>query len=800
MIIRSLKLINYRRFRILDLDFPEDVIGIIGANGVGKTTIIEAIGWALYGSRIVRTDKFDIRSQDVDGKEECATELSFRCGGHDYVIQRRLKGKNAVSEVAMYRSNNPRPVATREQGVNAYVEKIVGLDYRSFFASVFARQKDLAALSTMRPEERRRSINRLINIDSIDEARERVRKDRNDKKQFIAGLTASLKDEQRLKEAVARFKTEAKKTAAQITMQSAELSSAQRQYQDAKKSLDTLMEQRDADLHLGAKLEKIAARLSDLNSRRDRLQKDLKMMDDAEKELKILTPKAEQFFEVKSKKDQYDQASLRFAKSETIRGELERVRTQLTSEKKMLLKLGKDAASASKLKKKMEDAERTLHDAEKKLAAAEKRNQEQRALIMATKRQGEELAEKRKRVEMLGAEGPCPICTRPLHEHYNEVLRQFDKQLASLRELYTTHKNAGAAQLAESERQKQKIEALRGDREVAMLAHQTALEIGKQLESGEVRLSDLGATESKLIEELEEIGEIEYDQTKHAQLKEQFEELNCARERVSRLEERCARRTAVEEEIAGIHTDMQEYETNLIEIKEERKRLAFDEDAYRALKAQVEALRVSYESLRDKVAELRRQKTAVDKDVERMRDELKEQKATRKEISALTSDITYLEALDAHFGQFRLELSGRIRPLIAMRASELLHFTTEGRYSVLELDVDYNISIYEGAVAYPIARFSGGEQDLANLCLRVAISQVVAERSGGSPINFIVLDEIFGSQDEKRRELILNALFQLSSQFRQIFIITHIEEVKDVLPQMIHVVEKDEMQSSAGFV
>ena len=115
----------------------------------------------------------------------------------------------------------------------------------------------------------------------------------------------------------------------------------------------------------------------------------------------------------------------------------------------------------------------------------------------------------------------------------------------------------------------------------------------------------------------------------------------------------------------------------------------------------------------------------------------------------------------------------------------------------MELDEDYNIFLYDQTAKFPMARFSGGEQDLANLCLRIAISQVVAERSGRSQINFIVLDEIFGSQDELRKEMILLALQQLSSQFRQIFIITHVEGIKDSLPVIVSVEEKSEMESRA---
>jgi len=72
----------------------------------------------------------------------------------------------------------------------------------------------------------------------------------------------------------------------------------------------------------------------------------------------------------------------------------------------------------------------------------------------------------------------------------------------------------------------------------------------------------------------------------------------------------------------------------------------------------------------------------------------------------------------------------------------------------------------------------------------------VAERSGGKQVNFIVLDEIFGSQDEQRKELILKMLQHLSSQFRQVFVITHVEEIKDIMPVVISVQRKDRAEST----
>jgi exonuclease SbcC len=80
--------------------------------------------------------------------------------------------------------------------------------------------------------------------------------------------------------------------------------------------------------------------------------------------------------------------------------------------------------------------------------------------------------------------------------------------------------------------------------------------------------------------------------------------------------------------------------------------------------------------------------------------------------------------------------------------------------------------------------------DLANLCLRLAISEVITERAGGL-FNFIILDEIFGSQDMIRRQNIMKALNSLSSKFRQIFLITHIEDIKNHMENIILVSENE---------
>jgi exonuclease SbcC len=132
---------------------------------------------------------------------------------------------------------------------------------------------------------------------------------------------------------------------------------------------------------------------------------------------------------------------------------------------------------------------------------------------------------------------------------------------------------------------------------------------------------------------------------------------------------------------------------------------------------------------------------------------------------------------------------------LASYSSDFFERLTDGKYRELELDENYNLLIYDNGNPYEIERFSGGEEDLANLCLRLAISEVITERAGGI-FNFIILDEIFGSQDIFRRQNIMKALNSLSSKFRQIFLITHIDDLKNDVENIIFVNENEDGTSS----
>jgi DNA repair protein SbcC/Rad50 len=94
------------------------------------------------------------------------------------------------------------------------------------------------------------------------------------------------------------------------------------------------------------------------------------------------------------------------------------------------------------------------------------------------------------------------------------------------------------------------------------------------------------------------------------------------------------------------------------------------------------------------------------------------------------------------------------------------------------------VIVLEGGVPKPV--ISGGEEDLANLVLRLAISQMIAERAGQT-FCLLILDEVFGSLDDSRRHNVLDLLRRLNDRFDQVILITHIESVREGLDHVITV-------------
>jgi exonuclease SbcC len=219
-------------------------------------------------------------------------------------------------------------------------------------------------------------------------------------------------------------------------------------------------------------------------------------------------------------------------------------------------------------------------------------------------------------------------------------------------------------------------------------------------------------------------------------------------------------------------------------ITADRAALAFSEEAFLAVRGE-------YGAAADEARSAALAAVAADGELARARAELdgaeralSELLERRRQLELLVERKRLHDELDRAYSDLRSDLNGQLRPELSELASGFLSELTDGRYNELELDPGYSLVVHEDGIPKPV--ISGGEEDLANLVLRLAISQMIAERAG-QPLTLLVLDEIFGSLDEARRANVLELLRRLHDRFDQVILITHIDSVRDALDRVVTV-------------
>ena len=166
MRVRSLSIRNYRSIKVLDVSFPESgLIGIVGHNGAGKSSLLEAIGWGLYGTQAIRGKIDGLTTTGAKGK--CSVSMEFDHGeGGPYLIKRTLKDAKL--------KRGGKEIAVMTSGVNSKVEKLLNMDYRAFYTSIFTKQGGLSSFTDMTAGQKQETVERLLEVSKVKDARIKI--------------------------------------------------------------------------------------------------------------------------------------------------------------------------------------------------------------------------------------------------------------------------------------------------------------------------------------------------------------------------------------------------------------------------------------------------------------------------------------------------------------------------------------------------------------------------------------------------------------------------------------------------
>jgi exonuclease SbcC len=166
-----------------------------------------------------------------------------------------------------------------------------------------------------------------------------------------------------------------------------------------------------------------------------------------------------------------------------------------------------------------------------------------------------------------------------------------------------------------------------------------------------------------------------------------------------------------------------------------------------------------------------------------------------KHATELRDEIELLKLTRTLIAEYVVYLMQVVRSRLEGEVSRIISEITGGRYEQVLLDEDFNLLVRDVDNDYPIERFSGGEQDDIAVALRIALSRYLAELHQVHESTFLIFDEIFGSQDEERRNNLLTALRTQESRFPQILLISHIAEMQGEFANTL-VIEMGTDQSS----
>ncbi len=782
MKLLSLRLSNFRQHVATDLHFESGITGIIGPNGSGKTTILEAIAYALYGWG--RTSRELMLSLNPVGKPNLRVELDFELGRHQYRVTRG----RATAE--LYLDGQTEPIATTPTAVADRIQRALGMSRDEFFRTYFTGQKELALMAAMAPGERARFLSKVLGYEKLKQAQDMIGERRRTLGGEIAGLRQGMADLDSIQRTI--DEASARADAAVEAVQSAEhrniiaqsafamitprwaLAQQHREKAQALTSEIALQEREEASYR--ANLERVDAELATIRTSRSELaelQRSIEPLGELREELAIL----DELYREEGRRKTLAEAEV------ALREELDRLRARHARIERAPTIEEEATVELEKRRAELEDAQGAL-EARRTEWVRERQNADTK--LHDLRRQEEEIRKQRESVVSLGEEGACPTCSRKLGESLHTVVEHLGEALETIG-ADTDYYRRRFEQLSEMPSDITELDARRRNltAETAALERKLArVQLAVQELSGLVR--EITAKERRLEQMRRDIETIArgFDAERYDHVRSEIARLAPFEAKAARLaglverepalvEQRTAHARAVEAALSSLGTiRMRHRQMAFAAADYERIRADYDRYSTEARTAEIELLTASGD-LRNARESLAAAAQAGD-DARRRQATLAERERERR----------LHEELDRAFNDIRSHLNSELRPELSELATSFLRELLDSRTAEFELDEKYDVTVLEDGVAKPV--LSGGEEDLAYLVLRLAVSQMIAERSGQS-FSLLVLDEVFGSLDESRRFNVLDLLRRLSDRFEQVILITHIETVRDGLDNVITV-------------
>ena len=822
----------------VEVDFTEfELACISGQNGAGKSSLLDAITWALFGIARKRDDSI-INTR----KKSAEVAFQFEHEGNLYrIIRSRTAGKTAILEFFVKAAEGwvPLTEATMSR-TEERIRKTLRLDYETFTNASFFLQGKADQFAQQVPTDRKRILGNIFGLEIWEEYRARAAEKRKDLEMVLNADIA------RVDEIRAELDEEA---ARQEKLKELEekLAAATRQRLGMETVITTLRKQaaileeqkKQADLWQ-SQLQQKEVQVRQFEERLSGLQAEEKRFTQLMDAASQIEADYQQWQADLQALQSMDKLAASFHQQQSLRSnplvEIEKQKAGLEQQYRQYLEVQQQAIEVDGLLPQLQADLANLMEQhnllEKQLAARpelEARLQQiiesQANLNAENSRLVKDMHELKDRMNQLEAASgaDCPLCGQPLQlderqhliksleaqgfemgnqhrQNKSLIAEAVDEQVAINRTL--AELDSAQQQLRGLQRQvDQHGEKIRKAQETVSLWKQHGepelLKLATMLQNNTYAL-DARARLAEIDDLLKQMG---YDPLAHDQLRSREKAGQPAGESMRELEKARAAlqplRNQIEDNRNNLAASAKEFKDIQKNLDEALQKYATEKAGLPDINQQEREFKV----LQEDENNLRLQVGAARQKV----DVLADLKARKAELEVRTREtriqIGRYQRLEKACGKDGVPalLIEQALPELENQANDILdrlsagsmsvRFITQAEYKSKKREdkketLDILINDSAGTRSYEL--FSGGEAFRVNFAIRLALARVLAQRAGAR-LQTLVIDEGFGSQDSQGKQRLIEAINLVRQDFAKILVITHLEELKDAFPARIEV-------------
>lgn len=172
MIFKKLELINFKSHANTTIDFNEGISLIVGENGAGKSSVFEAITFALFTESLITNKDLVRTNKGLADKIVMEVKLTFDASGNEYRVERKVTKKNdkatSTAKLIQIQGNGEDVIAQKVTEVNNEIQQIINMDSKTYLNAIHIRQGEISSLIDETPAERKKLIGQLLRIDDLE--------------------------------------------------------------------------------------------------------------------------------------------------------------------------------------------------------------------------------------------------------------------------------------------------------------------------------------------------------------------------------------------------------------------------------------------------------------------------------------------------------------------------------------------------------------------------------------------------------------------------------------------------------